>query len=88
MFEQPAASVSWNEFVYDMLNKGEVEAIIVNPSSERVIIVVHDDAIIKGKRSLYKRYHMAVPSIENFEEKLRKTEKNLGIKAGKLLTKY
>jgi len=66
-----------------MLNKGEVEAIIVNPSSERVIIVVHDDAIIKGKRSLYKRYHMAVPSIENFEEKLRKTEKNLGIKAGK-----
>jgi len=66
-----------------MLNKGEVEAIIVNPSSERVIIVVHDGAIIKGKRSLYKRYHMAVPSIENFEEKLRKTEKNLGIKAGK-----
>lgn len=66
-----------------MLNKGEVEAIIVNPTIEHVIIVVHDNAIIKGKRSLYKRYHMAVPSIENFEEKLRKMEKNLGINAGK-----
>ncbi|EGI70404.1 Paraplegin, partial [Acromyrmex echinatior] len=77
-----AASVSWNEFVYDMLNKGEVEAIIVNPTIDHVIIVVHDGAIIKGKRSLYKRYHMAVPSIDNFEEKLRKVEKNLGIKAG------
>lgn len=66
-----------------MLNKGEVEAIIVNPTIEHVIIVIHDGAIIKGKRSLYKRYIMAVPSIENFEEKLRKMEKNLGIKAGK-----
>ncbi|KAG5307678.1 SPG7 protein, partial [Acromyrmex insinuator] len=68
-----------------MLNKGEVEAIIVNPTIDHVIIVVHDGAIIKGKRSLYKRYHMAVPSIDNFEEKLRKVEKNLGIKAGVLL---
>ncbi|KYN11599.1 Paraplegin, partial [Trachymyrmex cornetzi] len=79
---EPAASVSWNEFVYDMLNKGEVEAIIVNPTIDHVIIVVHDGAIIKGKRNPYKRYHMAVPSIENFEEKLRKVEKSLGIKAG------
>lgn len=66
-----------------MLNKGEVEAIIVNPTIEHVIIVVHDGAIVKGRRSLYKRYHMAVPSIENFEEKLRKVEHNLGIKPGK-----
>ena len=66
-----------------MLNKGEVEAIIVNPIIDYVTIVVHDGAIIKGKRSFYKRYLMAVPSIDNFEEKLRKVEKNLGIKAGK-----
>ncbi|XP_018049137.1 PREDICTED: paraplegin [Atta colombica] len=79
---EPATSVSWNEFVYDMLNKGEVEAIIVNPIIDYVTIVVHDGAIIKGKRSFYKRYLMAVPSIDNFEEKLRKVEKNLGIKAG------
>ncbi|KAM0724707.1 Mitochondrial inner membrane m-AAA protease component paraplegin [Formica fusca] len=79
---EPAASISWNEFVYHMLSKGEVEAIIVNPTIDHVIIVVHDGAIIKGRRSPYKRYHMAVPNIENFEEKLRKVEKDLGIKAG------
>lgn len=66
-----------------MLSKGEVEAIIISPPLEYVIIVVHDGAIIKGKRSPYKRYQMAVPNIENFEEKLRKVEKDLGIKAGK-----
>jgi len=66
-----------------MLSKGEVEAIIINPSVEHVIIMLHDGAIIKDKRSIYKRYLMSVPSIENFEEKLRKVEKNLGIKPGK-----
>lgn len=71
-----------------MLIKGEVEAVIVNPTIEHVIIVMHDGSIIKGKRSPYKRYYMAVPSIENFEEKLRKVEKNLGIKAGKSLVMH
>lgn len=66
-----------------MLNKGEVEAIIVTPTIEHVLVVVHDGAIIKGKRSPYKKYLMAIPSIEIFEEKLRKVEKNLGIKPGK-----
>lgn len=79
---EPAASVSWNEFVYHMLSKGEVEAIIVNPNIDHVIIVVHDGAVIKGRRSPYKRYHMVVPNIENFEEKLRKVEKDLSIRAG------
>ncbi|XP_012227852.2 mitochondrial inner membrane m-AAA protease component paraplegin [Linepithema humile] len=79
---EPAVSISWNEFVYHMLSKGEVEAVIVNPNTDHVIIILHDGAIIKGKRSLYKRYFMIVPNIENFEEKLRKVEKDLGIKAG------
>lgn len=69
--------------MYHMLSKGEVEAVIVNPNIDHVIIILHDDAIIKGKRSPYKRYLMIVPNIENFEEKLRKVEKDLGIKAGK-----
>lgn len=69
--------------MYDMLSKGEVEAIIINPSIEYVIIVLHDGAIVKGRRSPHKRYLMAIPSIENFEEKLRKVEENLGVKPGK-----
>lgn len=71
--------------MYDMLSKGEVEAIIVNPSIEHVIIMVHNGAIIRGRRSPFRRYHMAVPNIENFEEKLRKVEKDLGIKPGNYL---
>lgn len=69
--------------MYHMLSKGEVEAIIVNPNIDHVIIVVHDGAVIKGRRSPYKRYHMVVPNIENFEEKLRKVEKDLSIRAGR-----
>lgn len=69
--------------MYHMLSKGEVEAIIVNPNIDHVTIILHDGAIVKGKRSLYKRYFMVVPNIENFEEKLRKVEKELGIKTGK-----
>ncbi|EZA46920.1 hypothetical protein DMN91_004838 [Ooceraea biroi] len=75
-------SVSWNEFVYDMLSKGEVQAIVINPSFDHVVIVVHDGAIIKGRRAARRKYIMSVPNIENFEEKLRKVEKSLGIKPG------
>lgn len=66
-----------------MLIKGEVEAILVNPSIDHVMILVHDGAIIKGTRTMYGRYYMSVPDIEHFEEKLRKVERDLGIKAGK-----
>jgi len=66
-----------------MLSKGEVEAVVINPNIEYVVIVLHDGAIIKGKISPYKRYFMIVPNIENFEEKLRKVEQDLGVKAGK-----
>lgn len=69
--------------MYHILSKGEVEAILVNPAIEHVMILVHKDAIIKGTRSPYDKYYMSVPNIELFEEKLRKVEKNLGIKAGK-----
>lgn len=42
--------VSWNEFLYQMLTKGEVEEIIVRPDMDLVTIILHDGAIIKGKR--------------------------------------
>ncbi|XP_011148234.2 paraplegin isoform X2 [Harpegnathos saltator] len=79
---EPILSVSWNEFVYNMLAKGEVEAIFVNPNIEYVKILLHEGAIIKGNKSMYNRYLMSVPNIEHFEEKLRKVERSLGIKAG------
>ncbi|KRT82847.1 hypothetical protein AMK59_3148 [Oryctes borbonicus] len=42
--------VSWNEFLYQMLAKGEVEEIIVRPDVDIVTIILYDGAIIKGKK--------------------------------------
>lgn len=42
--------MSWNEFLYQMLAKGEVEEIVVRPDMDIVTIILHDGAVIKGKR--------------------------------------
>lgn len=74
--------VSWNEFVYSMLSKGEVEELVVRPDMEVVTIILHEGAVIKGKRSSHRVYHMNVGDIHRFEEKLRDIEKGLGVKEG------
>lgn len=48
--------VSWNEFLYQMLAKGEVEEIIVRPDIEIVTIILCEGAVIKGKR--VRAYHI------------------------------
>ncbi|XP_067004008.2 mitochondrial inner membrane m-AAA protease component paraplegin [Anabrus simplex] len=73
--------VSWNEFVHQMLAKGEVEEVIVRPDVDIVTIILHDGAIIKGKRIDHKTFHMIIVDINRFEEKLREAEQRLGIKA-------
>jgi spastic paraplegia 7 len=45
--------VSWNEFVHHMLAKGEVEEVIVRPDMDIVTIILHDGAIIKGRRVIH-----------------------------------
>ncbi|XP_014227398.1 paraplegin [Trichogramma pretiosum] len=72
--------VSWNEFVHQMLAKGEVKQLIVRPEYEMVMIILHDGAVVKGKRSQYRTYHMQMPNTSQLEEKLREAEKSLGIK--------
>ncbi|XP_014364734.2 paraplegin [Papilio machaon] len=74
--------VSWNEFVYNMLAKGEVEQLIVRPDIEVVTIILYEGAIIKGKRATHRVHHMNVGDIHRFEEKLRDIEKSLGVKEG------
>ncbi|CAK1588033.1 unnamed protein product [Parnassius mnemosyne] len=74
--------VSWNEFVYNMLAKGEVEQLIVRPDIEVVTIILYEGAIIKGKRATHRVHHMNVGDIHRFEEKLREIEKSLGVKEG------
>ncbi|XP_055952152.1 paraplegin-like [Argiope bruennichi] len=74
--------VSWHEFLYHILAKGEVEEVVVNPEMDLVTIYVHDGAVIKGRKVEHKTYHMKIADIEKFEEKLREAEKNFGIMTG------
>ncbi|XP_014245554.1 paraplegin [Cimex lectularius] len=74
--------VSWNEFLHHMLSKGEVEEIIVRPDLDMVTIVLHEGAIIKGKRVEQNTYHMNIVDTAKFEAKLREAEASLGISLG------
>lgn len=47
---QIARYVSWNEFVHQMLAKGEVEEVIVRPDLDIVTIILYEGAVIKGKK--------------------------------------
>ena len=40
--------ISWNEFVTDMLSRGEVKMITVVPETETAIVTLHQGAVIKG----------------------------------------
>ncbi|KAJ8924721.1 hypothetical protein NQ315_000873 [Exocentrus adspersus] len=74
--------VSWNEFLYQMLAKGEVEEIIVRPDIEIVTIVLYSGAVIKGKKVDNRTFHMNVVDVYKFEDKVREAERRLGIQDG------
>ncbi|XP_017054496.1 paraplegin [Drosophila ficusphila] len=83
--ERPEGStryVSWNEFVHHMLAVGEVKELIIRPDMEMVTIILHEGAVIKGRKVTSTIFHMAVADANKFEEKLREVEKRLGIKDG------
>ncbi|KAH8420572.1 hypothetical protein KR009_011537 [Drosophila setifemur] len=83
--ERPEGStryVSWNEFVHHMLAVGEVKELIIRPDMEMVTIILHEGAVIKGRKVASSIFHMAVADANKFEEKLREVEKRLGIKDG------
>lgn len=52
--------ISWNEFLYHMLAKGEVEQVIIRPELNLVIVVLQDGAVVKGRRMEHKTFHMNV----------------------------
>lgn len=74
--------VSWKEFVQYMLAAGEVKEIIVRPQYDYVRIVLHDGAVINGRRPRFNSYMLTVPNVERFEQRLREVEKSMGIAEG------
>lgn len=80
--QQYGIFISWNEFCYQMLARGEVERVIITPGMNLVRVILHEGAIINGRRSVIREYILQVPSVDIFEKKLREFEKTLGIKTG------
>lgn len=72
-------NISWNDFVNEMLAKGEVSRVQVSPESDVVEIHLHPGAVIFGRPRLVLTYRMQVANIDKFEEKLRAAEKELNI---------
>ncbi|XP_071497391.1 mitochondrial inner membrane m-AAA protease component paraplegin-like, partial [Diadema antillarum] len=90
-----AQNISWQTFVNDMLAKGEVKSVSVtyydsdgsgeskNPESDVVHVFLHDGAIVFGRevgRGQPNHFRMRVGNIQNFEQKLRQAENELGIR--------
>ena len=73
-------STSWNEFLNLMLAKGEVQQIVVHPDIDRVVVTLHEGAMLRGRPAPGLVYHMTIPNVQNFETKLRAAEKSLGIR--------
>lgn len=69
--------------MHHMLATGEVKELIIRPDMEMVTIILHDGAIVKGRKVSSTIFHMAVADVSKFEEKLRDVEKRLGISDGK-----
>uniref|UniRef100_A0A182NVI8 AAA+ ATPase domain-containing protein n=1 Tax=Anopheles dirus TaxID=7168 RepID=A0A182NVI8_9DIPT len=80
--ESATRYVSWHEFVHHMLAVGEVKEVVVHPDMEMVTIILHDGAIVKGRRVQSNIFHMAVADVNKFEEKLRAVEQRLGVTEG------
>lgn len=72
-------NISWNDFVQEMLAKGEVARVQVVPESDIVEIYLHPGAVVFGRPRLALMYRMQVANIDKFEEKLRSVENELGI---------
>ncbi|XP_043382033.1 paraplegin isoform X3 [Chelonia mydas] len=72
-------NISWNDFVNEMLAKGEVQSIQVVPESDIVQIYLHPGAVVFGRPRLALMYRMQVANIDKFEEKLRAAEEELNI---------
>ncbi|XP_004600857.1 paraplegin [Sorex araneus] len=72
-------NISWNDFVHEMLAKGEVQRVQVVPESDVVEVYLHPGAVVFGRPRLALTYRMQVANIDKFEEKLRAAEDELNI---------
>lgn len=80
-FNTSGGSISWADFVNEMLAKGEVQRVQVVPESDVVEVYLHPGAVVFGRPRLALMYRMQVANIDKFEEKLRAAEDELNIES-------
>lgn len=73
--------ISWNDFINEILLKGQVQEIRIYPA--KVQVVLKRGATYKGKQLLFSPIDLYnIPDTKDIEEKIRLTERRMGIKMG------
>ncbi|XP_068117082.1 mitochondrial inner membrane m-AAA protease component paraplegin isoform X2 [Hyperolius riggenbachi] len=73
------SDVSWTDFVNEMLAKGEVARVEVDPEDEYVYVYLYGGAVVMGHMPRVNVYRLKVANIDKFEEKLRSAEDALNV---------
>lgn len=74
--------MSWEDFIKDLLLKGEIQSIEVH-NSAYIKVYLHDGAVFKGSRLPYKSFVIINEEfVNNLEERIRRIEESMGIKPG------
>jgi len=75
---QERVSVTWNDFVQNMLTKGEVQGIRVHVEQKVAEIRLHNGAVIRGQKT-QGPFIIEMNDVHSFEQRVREVEKRLGI---------
>ncbi|PBC26254.1 paraplegin [Apis cerana] len=79
IMERFVVMMHWNEFINEMLLKGQVQEIIIYP--DFIQGIVKKGATYKGRYIFYRRLQFHdVPDLKNVEEKIRALERRIGIR--------
>lgn len=73
-------SVGWNDFVNEILLKGQVKEIWIFPNISKVSVILRKNATFKGQKLLPNINVTDISDIKDIEEKIRSIEKRVGIK--------
>lgn len=78
---QPIGEISWNDFYYNLLLKGEVQEIVIHSGVNRATAILHPGAVYKGQKLPTQVVRITTQNVENIEPKIREAELQMGIRA-------
>ncbi|XP_019849889.1 PREDICTED: paraplegin-like [Amphimedon queenslandica] len=77
----PVPSVPFSYFLKEMLEKGEVQKLVVTASRENVFIFLYPGAVINGRMvsPASPQFMMSIAGVESFENRIKMAQDELGI---------